>query len=71
MIWVPNCSFCSETLFKGSGILYVKRDGTPVYFCSGKCRKNSLKLKRQGRKKKWTKTFKEYKASTAKKDNKN
>ena len=39
-------------------MLYIKNDGSILYFCSGKCRKNSLKLKRDTRKLKWTTYFK-------------
>ncbi len=47
---------------KGSGIAYVKKDGTILNFCSSKCRKNSLILGREGRRVKWTKSAKAFKA---------
>lgn len=50
-----NCSFCAEGLARGTGLIYVKKDGTLFYFCSSKCRKNQLHLRREGRRKKWTK----------------
>lgn len=37
--------------------MYVRRDGRIFYFCSGKCEKNMLKLKRNPRKLKWTKKY--------------
>jgi len=40
---------------EGRGIMYVKRDGTVYYFCSSKCEKNMLKLRRNPRKVKWVK----------------
>jgi len=49
-----RCSFCNKEIEPGTGILYVKLDGTKLYFCSSKCRKNMLKLKRDPRKLKWT-----------------
>jgi len=49
-----NCSFCDSALRQGSGTMYAKKDGTVYYFCSAKCRKNTLKLKREGRRQKWT-----------------
>ncbi len=49
-----NCSFCNAEMQKGTGLAYVKRDGSVVYFCSNKCRKNKLKLGRNPRKLKWT-----------------
>ena len=40
-----------------TGIMYVKNDGAIFWFCSSKCRKNSLKLGRDARKLKWTTYF--------------
>jgi large subunit ribosomal protein L24e len=48
-----KCSFCSAEIEKGKGLMYVKRDGTSLYFCSGKCKKHTLKLKRKARLTKW------------------
>ncbi len=62
---MPTCYFCGDELAKGSGILHAKRDGTIQYFCSSKCRKNSLNLKREGRRVKWTKNARAFKASSA------
>lgn len=64
---MAECSFCGENLRKGSGLLYVKRDGKPFYYCSSKCKKNALGLKREGRRKRWTKSYKDFLASKAKK----
>ncbi len=58
---MPNCYFCGGELSKGSGVMYVKRDGTLFYFCSSKCRKN-FRLGREGRRVKWTKSAKAFKA---------
>lgn len=52
---MPACSFCGIDLAKGTGRLYAKKDGTVFYFCSSKCMKNQLKLKRVGKKIKWAK----------------
>jgi len=49
-----KCSFCGEDIKKGSGLLFVKRDGSLLYFCSNKCRKN-LEMGRKQEKLKWTK----------------
>ncbi|WP_202320123.1 50S ribosomal protein L24e [Archaeoglobus neptunius] len=51
------CSFCGYDIEPGTGKLYVRRDGRVYYFCSGKCEKNMLKLKRKARKLKWTKHY--------------
>jgi len=48
------CSFCNTEIPKGTGEIYVHRDGTSLNFCSSKCRNNSTKLHREGRLMKWT-----------------
>jgi len=59
------CSFCANEIPKGKGIIFVKRDGTTYYFCSSKCRKNLLKLGREGRRFKWTKASRRFKEASA------
>ncbi len=54
MVRARTCSFCGRTIEPGTGIMYVKNDGTILWFCSSKCRKNALKLKRNPAKLKWT-----------------
>jgi len=51
------CSFCGRVLEPGTGTLYVKRDGTRYMFCSSKCKKNVLVLRRQPRDFKWTEHY--------------
>ena len=48
------CSFCNSEIPKGTGEIYVLRDGTSLTFCSSKCRNNHVKLRREGRRVKWT-----------------
>ncbi|MCX8175838.1 MAG: 50S ribosomal protein L24e [Candidatus Bathyarchaeota archaeon] len=48
------CSFCGKEYPQGMGLMYVKNNGEILWFCSSKCRKNSLKLRRDSRKLKWT-----------------
>jgi large subunit ribosomal protein L24e len=62
---MPNCSFCDSPIEKGTGMLYVKKDGTLYYFCSSKCRKNNLGLGREGRRQKWTPAAKKFIARQA------
>jgi ribosomal protein L24E len=54
---VAKCAFCGveQEDFKGS--YYVKNDGSVLYFSSGKCMKNHLKLKRDKRKVRWAEAF--------------
>ncbi len=65
-----NCSFCDGPLVKGTGLIYVKKDGTLYNFCSSKCRKNTLNLKREGRRQKWTPAAKKFMARNAQKSEK-
>ena len=52
-----NCSFCGTEVKKGSGKIFVKDNGQVLNFCSMKCEKNMLVLKRDARKLKWTAFF--------------
>ncbi|MEM3010229.1 MAG: 50S ribosomal protein L24e [Candidatus Bathyarchaeia archaeon] len=52
-----RCSFCGHEFEYGTGIMYVKNDGSILWFCSSKCRKNSLHLGRDARKLPWTKFY--------------
>ena len=52
-----NCSFCKTDIEPGTGKMYIKNDGKIFNFCSMKCEKNQLKLKRTPRYMKWTKAF--------------
>jgi large subunit ribosomal protein L24e len=51
-----KCSFCGSEFPVGTGMMYVKNDGSILWFCSSKCRKSS-KFGRDARKLKWTKYF--------------
>ncbi|MBI5145649.1 MAG: 50S ribosomal protein L24e [Thaumarchaeota archaeon] len=54
---VKPCSFCNRPVARGSGTMLVKNDGTVLWFCSPKCKKNMLVLKRDPRTLKWTKKY--------------
>lgn len=49
-----TCAFCGREFPHGTGIMYVKNDGTVMWFCSRKCRISMLEFKRDPRKYKWT-----------------
>ncbi|MFC1691220.1 50S ribosomal protein L24e [Nanoarchaeota archaeon] len=51
---MPRCSFCGKDIPKGTGTMYVKKDGKILYFTNSKCEKNLLKLKRKPRVVGWT-----------------
>jgi|TARA_Y100000310_G_scaffold91953_1_gene89484 large subunit ribosomal protein L24e len=48
------CNFCGDTLPVGTGKMFIKKDGTILYFCKMKCEKNMLTLGRNPRKQGWT-----------------
>jgi large subunit ribosomal protein L24e len=54
MLSQKRCSFCGGEILPGLGTAYVRNDGSMLWFCSSKCRKSMLKLKRDPRKLKWT-----------------
>ncbi|MCK4581886.1 50S ribosomal protein L24e, partial [Candidatus Bathyarchaeota archaeon] len=51
---VYKCSFCGKEIAPGTGMNFVRRDGRVLRFCSGKCRKSTLDMRRDPRKFKWT-----------------
>jgi large subunit ribosomal protein L24e len=51
------CSFCGGDIEPGTGKMYIKKDGTTFSFCSNKCKKNIIVLKRNPRLAKWTLNF--------------
>ena len=51
------CSFSGEEIEPGTGLMFIKRDGTVLWFKNSKARKNSLNLKRNPRKVKWTRHY--------------
>jgi len=55
-------SFSGKEIPKGTGKMYVQKDGKVLYFASRKEEKNFLKLKRNPRKVKWV--IKEKKGDT-------
>ncbi|MDF1556781.1 MAG: 50S ribosomal protein L24e [ANME-2 cluster archaeon] len=48
-----KCSFCGGNIEVGTGKMYVKKDGSTLYFCTSKCQKN-MKLGRIPRRVEWT-----------------
>jgi len=53
-----ECAFCGEQIEPGTGTMYVRKDGTIYHFCSKKCEKNMLVLKRKPRTTRWTEQYK-------------
>ncbi len=59
-----KCSFCGDELKVGFGKLFAKKDGTVFYFCSSKCEKNLIGLKRKPVNTKWTAEHNKIKQAT-------
>ncbi|MBN1274912.1 50S ribosomal protein L24e [Candidatus Woesearchaeota archaeon] len=51
---MASCNFCGKPIPTGTGKLYVQKDGKLLHFCSNKCEKNLLVLKRKPRQTRWT-----------------
>lgn len=49
-----KCSFCGEVIKEGTGKIFVHKSGKASFFCSMKCEKNLLKLKRKPLRVGWT-----------------
>ena len=58
---MPKCSFCKKQYEIPRGLTIVMNDNSVKYFCSSKCRKNSLKLKRDKNRVRWTNYFRDSK----------
>jgi large subunit ribosomal protein L24e len=52
-----NCSFCGADIEPGTGKMFVKKDGTVLNFCTSKCYKNMIELRRVPRTTRWTAKF--------------
>lgn len=48
------CTFCGQEVEPGTGRMYVKKDGVTYQFCTSKCYKNMIELKRVPRRTAWT-----------------
>ncbi|MCS7143043.1 MAG: 50S ribosomal protein L24e [Aigarchaeota archaeon] len=54
MLTKHRCTFCGGEFIHGIGLLYVKRDGTVMWFCSRRCRVYMIDRKRDPRRVRWT-----------------
>lgn len=52
-----RCSFCGDEFPAGTGLMYVRNDGTILWYCSSKCRKSSVDMRRDSRRLKWTQYY--------------
>jgi large subunit ribosomal protein L24e len=56
---MPNCSFCKSDIDAGTGKMFAKNSGKVLWFCTRKCEKNMLILKRNPTKRKWSAKLKQ------------
>lgn len=61
-----KCSFCGASIEPGTGKMFVKKDGTVLFFDANKCYKNMIELKRVPRTTEWTQKAAEEKAARLK-----
>jgi len=54
---MAKCNFCGETMPAGTGKLFVFTSGKTAHFCSMKCEKNQLKLKRKAIHTRWSEHY--------------
>ena len=52
-----TCSFCGKQIEPGTGLMFVRNDNQRFYFCSHKCERNQLNLRRRARRIKWTSSY--------------
>jgi len=60
------CSFCGDEIEPGTGRMFIKKDGTIYMFCTSKCFKNMIYLRRVPRKTEWTRVAQREKQSILK-----
>jgi len=54
---MPRCAFCGNEIEKGLVKMYVYTSGKIIHFCSKKCEKNLLILKRKPLETRWTESY--------------
>ncbi len=54
MVEEKKCSFCGKVIEPGTGRMFVRKDGSVLYFDTSKCYKNMIELKRVARTTAWT-----------------
>ena len=62
---MTKCVFCGTETHPSRGIHLIKNIGVIDFFCSKKCRLNSMKLGRDKRKVRWTEAARNKKVNTA------
>lgn len=64
---IAKCNFCGCEQEDFMGTYLLKNDGSTSYYCSGKCQKSALKLKRDRKRVTWTEAYRNVHKNSAKK----
>lgn len=56
-------SFSGKEIPPGTGLIFVKKDGTIHYFAGTKTKRNFLKLKRNPNETRWTESYRKIKST--------
>jgi len=56
---LTKCVFCGKEEEDYKGVYLIKNEGSVLYYCSSKCKKNHVGLRRDRRKIRWTVAFHE------------
>jgi ribosomal protein L24E len=67
---MPKCTFCGESIAKGTGKMYILNDGKILWFDRSKCQKNYFHLGRKPLETKWTQEYRREHKKGIKSDNK-
>ncbi len=54
---MPKCTFCGRQVEAGTGKMFVYASGKIDNYCTSKCEKNTLKLKRKPALVRWTQAY--------------
>ncbi len=53
-----KCTFCGDNIEQGTGKILALNSGEVRNYCSNKCEKNHVKLRRDPKNIKWTQSYK-------------
>ena len=62
---MTKCVFCGREESPYKGVHLIGNDGSTSFYCSSKCRRNALNLKRDRNKLKWTEAYRTAKQKAA------
>ncbi len=65
---MTKCVFCGREASPYKGVHLITNDGSMNFYCSSKCRRNALNLKRDKKRLKWTEAYRIVKERTAVKE---